>query len=68
MFEGMDAPYCTAGLVAYAVGLGGTFVANSVTGSGQPALFYIVPSLLVASLGTAAVRGELEVSRRVVVV
>ena len=34
-------------------------MANYVTKSGQPALVYIVPSLLAAALGTAAVRGEL---------
>jgi len=55
-----ESPYFFVGLAAYAFGLGGTFVANYVTRAGQPALVYIVPSLLVAALATAASRGELE--------
>ena len=31
----------------------------AATGQGQPALFYIVPSLLAASVGAASLRGEL---------
>ena len=46
-------------MAAYAAGLAATFVANYVTKAGQPALVYIVPSLLLAALATAARRGEL---------
>ena len=53
-------PYFTAALGAYAFGLGVTFAANYLTKAGQPALVYIVPSLLLASLATAAARGEVE--------
>ena len=52
--------YFRAGLGAYTVGLAGTFAANYLTKSGQPALVYIVPSLLITALATAAARGELE--------
>ena len=55
-----ESPYFTAGMVGYAVGLLSTFAANTLTKSGQPALVYIVPSLLIASAGTAAQRGELD--------
>ena len=50
-------PYFTAGLGGYAIGLATTFVANYVTRQGQPALVYIVPSLLIAATATAASRG-----------
>ena len=53
-------PYFTAALGAYAFGLGTTFAANYLTKAGQPALVYIVPSLLLASLATAAARGEVD--------
>jgi len=36
-----------------------TFAANYLTKSGQPALVYIVPSLLLSAVATAASRGEL---------
>ena len=52
--------YFYTALGGYAVGLATTFVANYVTKSGQPALVYIVPALLLTALGTAAVRGELQ--------
>jgi minor histocompatibility antigen H13 len=57
-FRDIPTPYFAAGLVGYAVGLGATFVVLYSTGKGQPALFYIVPSLLAASLGTAFYRDE----------
>ena len=57
-FERM--PYFTSAIGAYVVGLGTTFAANYFTKSGQPALVYIVPSLLLAALATAASRGEVE--------
>eukprot|EP00908_Phaeocystis_cordata_P003296 Transcript_13588.p1 GENE.Transcript_13588~~Transcript_13588.p1 ORF type:complete len:270 (-),score=108.18 Transcript_13588:22-831(-) len=55
-----SSPYFTSGMVGYTAGLLGAFVANAVTKAGQPALVYIVPSLLLASAGTAVVRGELD--------
>jgi minor histocompatibility antigen H13 len=59
--SGWDAnTYFYTALGGYAVGLATTFVANYVTKAGQPALVYIVPSLLVTALGTAAARGELQ--------
>jgi len=51
--------YFDTALRAYALGLATTFVANYVSKAGQPALVYIVPSLLIATLGTAALRDEL---------
>jgi minor histocompatibility antigen H13 len=57
-FREAQTPYFTNGLVGYAVGLGTTFIVLYSTGQGQPALFYIVPSLLITSLGTAAYRNE----------
>lgn len=53
-------PYFYAGLGAYAVGLCTTFVANYVTKAGQPALVYIVPSLLLAAGANALARGEVQ--------
>lgn len=52
--------YFRAAVTAYALGLALTFGANYFTQSGQPALVYIVPSLLAAALGTAATRGDVE--------
>jgi len=57
--EVVDFAYFYTGVAAYAAGLAATFVANYVTKAGQPALVYIVPSLLLAALATAARRGEL---------
>jgi len=55
----VDFVYFYAGVGAYAAGLAATFVANYVTKAGQPALVYIVPSLLLTAVATAASRGEL---------
>lgn len=44
---------------AHVAGLVAAFAANSLTHLGQPALLYIVPSMLVTVVGTAAVRQEL---------
>ena len=60
LYVDAETPYFISSMVAYASGLGLTFVAVALTGKGQPALFYIVPALLVASFGTAVYRGELE--------
>ena len=53
-------PYFQASLSGYAFGLVTTFAANYLTKSGQPALVYIVPSLLLAAIATAFSRGEVE--------
>jgi len=57
-FKDAQTPYFRNGMVGYAFGLGATFLVLFSTGNGQPALFYIVPSLLAASLGTAVYRDE----------
>lgn len=59
-YAGAETPYFFAAMAAYVASLGVTFGVVFVTGKGQPALFYIVPALLAASLGTAAFRGEIE--------
>ena len=46
-------------MVAYVLGLGVAFGANSITGLGQPALLYLVPATLGAVALTAARRGDL---------
>lgn len=46
-------------ILSYVLGLAAAFIANDVTGLGQPALLYIVPSTLGAVLLTGAQRGEL---------
>ena len=58
--SGVAFPYFYAGLAAYAAGLTTTFVANYLTKAGQPALVYIVPSLLITAAATAANRGEMQ--------
>ncbi|KAI8472925.1 MAG: peptidase A22B, signal peptide peptidase [Monoraphidium minutum] len=52
-------PTFTAAMAAYVVGLAAAFVANGVTGMGQPALLYIVPSMLGALAISGAARNEL---------
>eukprot|EP00592_Proboscia_alata_P006605 CAMPEP_0194360156 /NCGR_PEP_ID=MMETSP0174-20130528/7426_1 /TAXON_ID=216777 /ORGANISM="Proboscia alata, Strain PI-D3" /LENGTH=553 /DNA_ID=CAMNT_0039131455 /DNA_START=206 /DNA_END=1867 /DNA_ORIENTATION=+ len=59
LFADAPTPYFNTGLIGYTVGLAATFLVLFSTGKGQPALFYIVPSLLISSLGTAAYRGEM---------
>jgi hypothetical protein len=56
----LQRPTFVAVLVAYIVGLSAAFVANGVTGLGQPALLYIVPSQLLGLAASGATRGELE--------
>eukprot|EP00316_Scyphosphaera_apsteinii_P011971 CAMPEP_0119315888 /NCGR_PEP_ID=MMETSP1333-20130426/37576_1 /TAXON_ID=418940 /ORGANISM="Scyphosphaera apsteinii, Strain RCC1455" /LENGTH=411 /DNA_ID=CAMNT_0007321383 /DNA_START=187 /DNA_END=1422 /DNA_ORIENTATION=+ len=53
-------PYFYAGLGGYTFGLLATFVANYITNAGQPALVYIVPSLLIAAGATGLAQGELK--------
>lgn len=56
-------PYFYTGIAAYGAGLLSCFAANYLTKAGQPALVYIVPSLLLAVCGLASSRGELEALR-----
>ncbi|EFJ53057.1 hypothetical protein VOLCADRAFT_85944 [Volvox carteri f. nagariensis] len=51
--------YFTAVMFAYVLGLVGAFIANDVTGLGQPALLYIVPTTLGAVVLTGVRRDEL---------
>lgn len=51
-------PYFQAAMVAYVAGLVIAFVANYVTGLGQPALLYLVPTTLAAIFLVSAKRGE----------
>jgi minor histocompatibility antigen H13 len=53
-------PYFTAVMVAYVVGLSMAFVANDLTGLGQPALLYLVPCCLSALVYISLKRGELD--------
>ena len=50
--------YFKATMFAYVAGLLMAFVANDVTGLGQPALLYLVPSTLAAIVLVSARRGE----------
>lgn len=58
--EGGDFPklYFTASLVGYILGLVVTFGVLAFSGHAQPALLYLVPGVLSALWGLAAVRGE----------
>ncbi|GIL71574.1 hypothetical protein Vretifemale_2115, partial [Volvox reticuliferus] len=51
--------YFTPVLFAYVLGLVGAFIANDITGLGQPALLYIVPATLGAVVLVGLQRGEL---------
>lgn len=53
-------PYFAASMVSYVFGLGLAFAANAITHMGQPALLYIVPSMLGAVALTASARGEVK--------
>merc|ERR1711957_941818 len=57
-FKDAQTPYFRNGMVGYAFGLGATFFVLYSTGKGQPALFYIVPSLLATSAGTAFYKNQ----------
>lgn len=54
-----DSPYFFAAVGAYGVGLLTCFVANLTTHAAQPALLYLVPMLILSSLGMGSARGEL---------
>ena len=53
-------PYFKAGLLGYALGMIMTLLVMQISEHAQPALLYLVPGVLVALWGTAAVRGDLE--------
>lgn len=50
--------YFTTAVISYVFGLLLTVVANLYSGHGQPALLYLVPSLVVAVFGVAKLTGE----------
>lgn len=52
--------YFRASLVGYSVSLIVTLLAMQISQRGQPALLYLVPGVLSALWGTAAMRGELD--------
>jgi minor histocompatibility antigen H13 len=54
----METSYFRTVFVAYTVGLGTTIVSMNYFNAAQPALLYIVPAILLAVLGHAAMRGE----------
>ncbi len=51
--------YFKAGLASYSVGMIVTIIVMQISEHGQPALLYLVPAVLGALWGTAAVRGDL---------
>lgn len=56
---GEKKPYFTTAMVAYSVGLLTCFGANLQTHAAQPALLYLVPSLIFSALAMGTARGEL---------
>ncbi|CAK7217291.1 hypothetical protein SBRCBS47491_003114 [Sporothrix bragantina] len=53
-------PYFVTSMVAYVIGLMGAMLAMLITRKGQPALFYLVPVMLLATWGRAALIGDLK--------
>ncbi|CAK7268236.1 hypothetical protein SEPCBS57363_002993 [Sporothrix epigloea] len=53
-------PYFVTSMIAYVIGLMGAMLAMIVTRKGQPALFYLVPVMLLATWGRAALTGDLK--------
>lgn len=53
-------PYFTSNLVAYVLGLVATLAVMHFFDAAQPALLYLVPACIGASLLTATLRGELK--------
>lgn len=52
-------PYFTCTMLSYVVGMGCTIGVMLAFNAAQPALLYLVPAILLASLGVAAARGEI---------
>eukprot|EP00890_Picochlorum_soloecismus_P006444 jgi/Picsp_1/6800/NSC_04139-R1_protein len=50
--------YFVAVVIAYVLGLSAAFAANSITGLGQPALLYLVPSVVFSTILLAISRNE----------
>lgn len=50
--------YFVAVVIAYVFGLSAAFAANSITGLGQPALLYLVPSVVFSTIFLAITRNE----------
>lgn len=50
--------YFVAVVIAYVFGLSAAFAANSITGLGQPALLYLVPSVVFSTILLAITRNE----------
>ncbi|CAM9109035.1 unnamed protein product [Phaeothamnion confervicola] len=55
--------YFAASVGAYAAGLAACFAVNQISHSGQPALLYLNPAIIVSALLTAAVNGGDEMQR-----
>ena len=53
-------PYFHATLFGYTIGMLTTLTIMQVFGHAQPALFYLVPGVLISLWGTALIRGELK--------
>ncbi|KAH7064911.1 intramembrane protease 2 [Macrophomina phaseolina] len=53
-------PYFTATMIGYVLGMLATLAAMQIANHAQPALLYLVPGVLIASWGTALLRGELK--------
>lgn len=51
-------PYFKATMIGYVVGMLATLAVMQIADHAQPALLYLVPGVLIASWGTALVRGE----------
>jgi len=55
--------YFHASMIGYVIGMMTTLVVMSVFQHAQPALLYLVPSVLISTWGTALVRGDLKAMR-----
>ncbi|CAK7562979.1 MAG: hypothetical protein SEPTF4163_000835 [Sporothrix epigloea] len=53
-------PYFVSSVIAYVIGLVGAILAMIITNKGQPALYYLVPVMLLATWGRAALTGDLK--------
>lgn len=54
----LSMPYFISTVISYILGLVSTIVALNVYNAAQPALLYLVPCCLAASIGTSLVKGE----------
>mmetsp|Transcript_7582 Transcript_7582/g.9428 ORF Transcript_7582/g.9428 Transcript_7582/m.9428 type:complete len:471 (-) Transcript_7582:338-1750(-) len=57
--EGLKLSYFNSAVVGYGFGLGLTFFVNQVTKAGQPALLFLVPSIISSALITASLNNEI---------